>query len=245
MLGENKKHRKEFVMNKLVKRVVTGVITVATVVSMTSITAFAATPSYVNSVGSSTKDISVVDNSGYSVVGNDTTQNKKSTYTNISLADESVTSPCEVYATVAEGAKGYDPDNPQANEDGFVDGAVVVSLPTTLIISGTPNSKGEYIGTGLVKAKGNVAGTTVINVVPDATVTLSSVGKSNITANITTEYTQFALPTSTATGDKLNKHLDYVFNDDCKSVITVKANNVSAGSWNGAFNNNVSLSTVK
>lgn len=232
-------------MNKIVKKVVTGVMAVATVISMSSITAFAATPSYVNSVGSATDDIKIVDDSGYSVTGNDETQSKKSTYTNITLADDSVTSQCQVYATVAEGSKVYDPDNPKANNEGFVDGAVVVSLPTTLIVSGTPNSKGEYIGTGLVKAKGNVAGTTVINVVPDATVTLSSVGKANITANITTEYTQFALPTSTATGDKLNKHLDYVFNDDCKSVITVKANNVSAGSWNGAFNNNVSLSTVK
>ena len=112
-------------------------------------------------------------------------------------------------------------------------------------MSGTPNASGDYIGTGLVKAKGNIAGTTVINVVPDATVTLSTVGKADITADVTTEYTKFALPTSTATGDKLNKHLDYVFNDECQSVITVKANGVTAGSWNGTFNNNVSLSTVE
>lgn len=232
-------------MNKFVKKVVTGVMTVATVISMSSITALAATPSYVNSVGSATEDIKIVDDSGYTVTGKDETQNKKSTYTNITLADETVTSPCEVYATIAEGSKVYDPENPKASEDGFVDGSVVVSLPTTLIVSGTPTASGDYIGTGLVKAKGNIAGTTVINVVPDATVTLSSVGKADITADITTEYTKFALPTSTATGDKLNKHLDYVFNDDCKSVITVKANGVTAGSWNGTFNNNVSLSTVE
>lgn len=232
-------------MNKFVKKVVTGVMTVATVISMSSITAFAATPSYVNSVGSATEDIKIVDDSGYTVTGKDETQNKKSTYTNITLADETITSPCEVYATIAEGSKVYDPENPKASEDGFVDGSVVVSLPTTLIVSGTPNTSGDYIGTGLVKAKGNIAGTTVINVVPDATVTLSSVGKADITADITTEYTKFVLPTSTATGDKLNKHLDYVFNDDCKSVITVKANGVTAGSWNGTFNNNVSLSTVE
>ena len=232
-------------MNKFVKKVVTGVMTVATVISMSSITAFAATPSYVNSVGSATEDIKIVDDSGYTVTGKDETQNKKSTYTNITLADETVTSPCEVYATIAEGSKVYDPENPKADDKGFVDGAVVVSLPTTLIVSGTPNASGDYIGTGLVKAKGNIAGTTVINVVPDATVTLSTVGKADITADVTTEYTKFALPTSTATGDKLNKHLDYVFNDECQSVITVKANGVTAGSWNGTFNNNVSLSTVE
>lgn len=232
-------------MNKFVKKVVTGVMTVATVISMSSITAFAATPSYVNSVGSATEDIKIVDDSGYTVTGKDETQNKKSTYTNITLADETVTSPCEVYATIAEGSKVYDPDNLEANEDGFVDGSVVVSLPTTLILSGTPDISGDYIGTGLVKAKGNIAGTTVINVVPDATVTLSSVGKADITADITTEYTKFALSTSTATGDKLNKHLDYVFNNDCQSVITVKANGVTAGSWNGTFNNNVFLSSYE
>lgn len=232
-------------MNKFVKKVVTGVMTVATVISMSNITAFAATPSYVNSVGSATEDIKIVDNSGYTVTGKDETQNKKSTYTNITLADETVTSLCEVYATIAEGSKVYDPENPKADDKGFVDGAVVVSLPTTLIVSGTPNASGDYIGTGLVKAKGNIAGTTVINVVPDATVTLSTVGKADITADVTTEYTKFALPTSTATGDKLNKHLDYVFNDECQSVITVKANGVTAGSWNGTFNNNVSLSTVE
>lgn len=48
-------------MNKFVKKVVTGVMTVATVISMSSITAFAATPSYVNSVGSATEDCGVYD----------------------------------------------------------------------------------------------------------------------------------------------------------------------------------------
>lgn len=47
-------------MNKFVKKVVTGVMTVATVISMSSITALAATPSYVNSVGSATEDIKIV-----------------------------------------------------------------------------------------------------------------------------------------------------------------------------------------
>lgn len=228
-------------MNRLVKKVVAGVMTVATVLSMSSITAFAST-TYVNSVGSATDDIKIVDNGGYEVVGKDTTQNQKSTYTSIKLADETVTSPCKVYVTVEEGSKVYDPDNPSADEKGFVDGSVVVSLPTTLILSGTPNDSGEYVGTGLVKAKGNVAGSTVINVVPDATVTLNSIGKNSITANIETEYTQFAIPTTNATGDKLNKTLDYVFNDNCKSVITVKTDKATAGSWNGSYNNSVYLS---
>lgn len=230
-------------MNKLVQKIVAGVITVATVVSMSSVTALAST-GYINSVGSATDDIKIVDASDYSVTGIDTTQNKKSTYTNITLADENVTSPCEVYATVAEGSKVYDPTNPKADEKGFVDGSIVVSLPTTLILSGTPDEDGNYTGSGIVKAKGNIAGTTVINVVPDENVTLKSTGKANITASVTTEYTQFALPTSTVTGDKVNKHLDYVFNDTCRSIITVKTNQATAGSWNGTYNNSVFLSTV-
>lgn len=230
-------------MNKIFKKVVAGVITAATIVSMSSITTMAAT-NYVNSVGSVNDDIKIVDNSDYTVIGNDTTQNKKSAYTNITLADKSVTSPCEVYATVAEGSKVYDPTNPKADDTGFVDGSIVVSLPTTLILSGTPDESGNYTGSGVIKAKGNIAGTSVINVVPDSTVTLKSTGKADITANVTTEYTQFALPTSTATGDKLNKHLDYVFNDECKSVVTVKTDKATAGSWSGTYNNSVSLTTV-
>lgn len=230
-------------MNKLVQKIITGVITVAAVASMSSVTALASTD-YINSVGSATDDIKIVDVSDYSVTGIDTTQNKKSTYTNITLADENVTSPCEVYATVAEGSKVYDPTNPKADEKGFVDGSIVVSLPTTLILSGTPDEDGNYTGSGIVKAKGNIAGTTVINVVPDENVTLKSTGKANIIASVTTEYTQFALPTSTVTGDKVNKHLDYVFNDTCRSIITVKTNQATAGSWNGTYNNSVFLSTV-
>lgn len=233
-------------MNKVIKKIVAGVMTAATVVSMSSMTVFAAsTPSYTNSVGSATEDIKIVDNNGYSVTGKDITQNQKSKYTQITLADETVTSPCKVYATVEEGGKVYDPENPKAGDDGFVDGSVVVSLPTTLILSGTPNSSKEYTGSGVIKAKGNVAGTTIINVVPDASVTFSSTGKPNITADITSEYTQFAVPTTTATGEKLNKHLDYVFNDDCKSVVTVKTNKATAGSWSGTYNNSVYLSTVE
>lgn len=38
-------------MNKFIKKVITGVMTVATIVSMSSITAMAASPSYTNSVG--------------------------------------------------------------------------------------------------------------------------------------------------------------------------------------------------
>lgn len=230
-------------MNKLIKKVTTGVLTVITVLSIASTTAFAST-SYVNSIGSAKEDIGILSDSSYTVIGKDATQDKKSTYSNITLADENITSPCEVYATVAEGSKVYDPENPNATDDGFVDGSIVASLPTTIILNGTPNTDGYYEGSGLVKVKGNIAGTTIVNVVPDSTVILSSQGKTDITANINQKYTKFVIPTSTVTGADVNKHLDYTFNDECSTIITIKTNQATAGSWSGSYNNTVSLSTA-
>lgn len=230
-------------MNKIIKKVVAGVLTALTVATITSTTAFASTP-YVNSVGSAKEDINILNDSSYTVIGKDTTQGKKSTYSNIAIADESITSPCEVYATVEEGSKVYDPENPNADDDGFVDGSVIASLPTTIILNGTPNAEGYYEGSGIVKVKGNVAGTTIVNVVPDSTVTLSSQGKTDITASIVQEYTKFVIPTSTVTGADVNKHLDYIFNDECSTIITIKTNQATAGSWSGSYNNTVSLSTA-
>ena len=74
-------------MNKFIKKVITGVMTVSTIVSMSSITAMAPSPSYTNSVGSAVEDIQILGDGEYSVVGNDTNQNKKSAYTNITLAN--------------------------------------------------------------------------------------------------------------------------------------------------------------
>lgn len=231
-------------MNKIIKKVVAGVLTALTVASITSTTAFAST-SYVNSVGSAKEDINILNDNSYTVVGKDTTQNKKSTYSNITLADESITSPCEVYATVEEGSKVYDPENSNADDDGFIDGSVIASLPTTIILNGTPNNEGYYEGSGVVKVKGNIAGTSIVNVVPDSTVTLSSTGKNNIVATISQKYTKFVIPTSTVVGNDVNKHLDYVFNDDCVSTVVVRTNQATAGSWSGAYNNVVSVTTAK
>lgn len=130
-------------MNKTTTKVMAGVLSAITILSASSMTAFAAS-SYVNSTGSATEDIKILDDTSYTVAGQDTTQNKKSTYTKVTLADDSVTSACEVYATIAEGSKVYDPDNPNAGEDGFVDGSIVASLPTTIILSGTADSNAIF-----------------------------------------------------------------------------------------------------
>ena len=128
-------------MTKFTKKIVSGTLAALMLISASSLTAFAASP-YANSVGSATEDIKILDQVDYTVAGQDTTQNKKSTYERITLASDSVVKPCEVYATIAEGSKVYDPTNPEAGEDGFVDGSIIVSLPTTLILDGTPDASG-------------------------------------------------------------------------------------------------------
>ena len=229
-------------MNKLFKKVSVGVLA-ALMVFSTSIPALAST-SYVNSVGSVSEDISVLSDSSYSAVGHDTTQNKKSSYANVELSDESVVQKCEIYATIAEGSKVYDPENPEADEDGFVDGSIIASLPTTIILSGTPDSDGFYKGNGIVKVKGNVSGNTVINIIPDNNVVLSSAGKTDIAADIFQQYTKFVVPDSELSGIDVNKNLNYVFSDECSSVIEIKTNQATAGSWRGNYNNTIYLSSV-
>lgn len=229
-------------MNKLFKKISAGVLAALMVIS-TSIPAFAAT-SYVNSISSVSEDINVLSESSYNVVGQDTAQNKKSSYVNVELTDDSVAQKCEIYATIAEGSKVYDPENPKADDDGFVDGSIIASLPTTIILSGTPDSDGYYKGSGIVKVKGNVSGSTIVNVVPDNQVTLSSAGKTDIAADIFQQYTKFVVPSSELSGNDVNKNLDYVFNEECTSVIEIKTNQATAGSWHGQYNNTVYLSSV-
>lgn len=227
-------------MNKIIKSIMA--VGMCTMTIFSSTTVFAAT--YTNSVGSQAEDISVIDDSGYTVAGQDTTQGKKSEYTTVSIEDATIESPVNVYATVAEGSDVYDPDNPNANDDGWVDGDILVGVPTTLIMSGTPDENGYYVAEGKGKVKGNIAGTTIINVVPDDTVTLSSVGKDNITADITQDYTKFAVPTSTVSGSDVNKNVTASFNTDATFIVNVKTNQATAGSWNGSFNYEISLSTA-
>lgn len=230
--------------NKKLKSIIAGVLSTITIMSMSTV-ALAATPSYVNSVGSQEGDIAVVGNSAYTVVGKDTTQNKKSEYTNITYADEKIVSKCDVYATVAEGSDVYNPSNPDADENGFVNGDIVVSMPVVLVMSGTVDNNGNYVAKGMGKVKGNIAGTTVINVVPDSSFKMSQIGKDDITATVTQNYKKFAIPTSTAIGSDVLKTVTPSFNDDCTFAINVSTNEATAGSWSGSYNNNIFLSTVE
>ena len=204
----------------------------------------ALTASAAPSSGSLGTDIAVLDNSEYDVAGKDTKQNKKSEYELYTLDGDDIISSVNVYATVVDGGDVYDPDNPDADENGFVNGDIQVGVPTTIIVDGTPDSEGYYIGEASGKVKGNISGTTVIKVVPDDEVTLSSEGKNDVTAPIEQDYTQFVVPTSEFSGAKVNKHVTPSFNDKAVFDVSVKTKDLSAGSWQGSFNYNIEVTNT-
>ncbi len=208
---------------------------------LTPTTAFAASTnpdtnkSYENSIASTPEDIAILDDSQYSVTGKDSTQDKSSKYSKETVSEEVFESKCDVYGTIAEGSNVYDPDNPNADEGGFVNGQVVIGVPVEIVISGIPDEQGYYKGEGTIKVKGNIAGTTVINVIPDETVTLSQKGKEDIMASIEQTYEQFVIETSPLSGERVNKNVTAAFNDKATSLVEVKTNQATAGSWSGEF----------
>lgn len=221
----------------------------AAIIALCSFSAYAAThpitgKEYINSIGSSSDDISILDDSQYEVIGNDTTQDKKSSYATYGVTDEEFSSKCDVYATVAEGGKVYDPENPNADENGFVDGTILVGVPVELIISGTPDENGYYVGSAKGKVKGNISGTTVIHVVPENEVTLTQNGKADITASVNQDFTKFTVPTSSLNGADVNKNVTPAFNDNAVFNLEVKTNQATAGSWHGSFTYTISTASI-
>lgn len=88
-------------MKKFVKTLVVGVMATL-IVSASALPTFAAT----NSIGSVATDIGIVDDSNYTVTGNDSTQNKSSEYETVSdfvEATDGKTYQTNVYSTIAEG----------------------------------------------------------------------------------------------------------------------------------------------
>lgn len=223
---------------KTINKFISFVLTLATLLSLT-VPAMAA--DLVNSSGSKATDIAVIDNSSYSVSGSDSNQNKKSEFDTYTYTGDTIVSSVNVYGTIAEGSNVYDPDNLDADENGYVDGKIEVGVPTTIIFSGTADSEGYYVGKSSGRVKGNISGSTVIAVVPDDSFTLSSKGKDDITATVEQDYTQFVVETSELTGDKVNKNVTPSYNDKAVFNVKVKTNEATAGSWKGSFNYNISL----
>lgn len=107
------------------------------------------------------------------------------------------------------------------------DSDLVVSVPTTIILSGTPNEKGEYIGEYSVKASGNIAGDKVVNIEPEEyNIALHQNGRNDKEAIISQDKTSF---TST----------DLENNQTANGKVT--ATNLLAGTWNGTANFELSI----
>lgn len=229
-------------MNKFISTLVAGVMATL-MVTASAMPTFAAT---VNSVGSVATDIGIVADSNYTVTGKDETQNKASEYQTVSdfvEATDGKTYQTNVYATIAEGEDVYDPTNPDADpETGMVDGTVLVSVPKTLVLGQT--SKGVWSGAYTIKVKGNIAGSTVISVVPDASFKMSQIGKSDITVTTNQPKTKFVVEDSTLTGNDVVKGVTASFNDNAVTTGTMSTTEASAGSWEGVCNFTISMYTA-
>ena len=111
------------------------------------------------------------------------------------------------------------------------DSDLVVSVPTTIILNGTPNEKGEYIGEYSVKASGNIAGDKVVNIEPEEyNIALHQNGRNDKEAVISQKKTEF---TST----------DLENNTTANGKVT--ATNLLAGTWNGTANFEISINGTK
>lgn len=139
-------------------------------------------------------------------IGEDTAQNAKTHYTEIAESNAQT----QVYLTVS-------------------DSDLIVSLPTTVIVSGTPDNQGKYVGNYSIGVKGDMAGDKTVNIEPENTnVELKQKGKENKTAAVEQSQTKF-------TADD--------FKNNTNTTGTITAEGLTAGSWNGAFNFNVQSGT--
>ena len=129
-------------------------------------------------------------------IGEDTVQNAKTEYDEVGEGNTST----NVYLTVD-------------NSD------VLVGVPTSIILSGTPDNEGNYTGEYSVKASGDISGDQSVMVEPkEETVSLVQKGKDNTSATITQEKTIF-------TSAELS--------EGATTTGKVTANGLTAGSWNG------------
>lgn len=253
-------------MTKFSKKIAAGAMAFA-VTASACVPAFAAATDYKDSIASVEDDIKILTEEGYNVVGNDETQEQKSAYTSIGKEDtdangqnfvESTYShPCEVYATMREGSNLIDPETGDE-----IDGSILVSVPTKVILSGTPDEAGLNVGEYMVKVKGNIAGTTVITVEPTSNSDtiygggkaldenlvqfyMGQNGKKDIVATVNQDKTKFADAGCTIDDDNLSKTV--MAADSFEDITGVKgtiSTEATAGSWEGLFNFNISMDTV-
>lgn len=142
---------------------------------------------------------SIGSNADNTSLGEDYTFGTKTEYAEVGISDTQT----QVYLTVE-------------------DNNLIASLPTTIIVSGTPNPSGEYIGEYSIGVSGDMAGDKIVTIKPESnTIALKQSGKNDKTAEITQEQTEFD------TSD---------FKNNTTTTGKVTAKQLTAGSWNGVAN---------
>lgn len=219
-------------MNKTIKKVFS--VGCALVMACSSAMPVYAATNYQNSVGSVAEDIT-----NDVMVGQDATQGKQSEYQQVSdfvTAEGAKTYACEVYGTIAEGEDVIGPDGQP------IDGSILVSVPKKVILG--KNTQGDaYEGSYTVKVKGNIAGSTVISVIPDATFTMKQVNKKDITVNVSQPKQRFVCADSTLVGEDVVKGVEAQFNEVAVATGTMSTTQATAGSWNGICNFTIQMAS--
>lgn len=129
-------------------------------------------------------------------VGIDNAQNAKTEYSDTQIDAGNIST--DVYLTVD-------------------DSDIIVSVPTSVVIGGVPDSNGNYTGSYTVSASGDMAADKLVQIKPnDKEIELKQSGKLSKAAIITQERTVFD-------SDDLK--------DNIKSLGTINANGLTAGSW--------------
>lgn len=129
-------------------------------------------------------------------VGVDNAQNAKTEYSDTQIDAGNIST--DVYLTVD-------------------DSDIIVSVPTSVVIGGVPDSNGNYTGSYTVSASGDMAADKLVQIKPnDKDIELKQSGKLSKAAIITQERTVFD-------SDDLK--------DNIKSPGTINANGLTAGSW--------------
>ena len=151
---------------------------------------------------------SVGSTSNDTTIGEDTAQGAKTQYSEIGISDTQT----QVYLTVE-------------------DKDLIASLPTTIIVPGTPTTEGKYVGEYSVGVSGDMSGDKVVTIEPEsANVALKQKGNNDKTASISQKQTVFN------SDDFKNK---------TRTNGAVTADSLTAGSWNGKFNFNIRCQQVQ
>ena len=180
-------------MTKKTKKIVAAFLA-----AMTALAAFPMSALAASSIGSDAGNISV---------GEDTVQNAKTTYEEMTEGNAKT----RVYLTVS-------------------DSDLVVSVPTTIIVSGTPDQNGDYIGEYSVKVSGNMAGDQAVTVTPEnEVINLHQTGKADHDATISQNQTVFNSD-------------DFAANTTTEGKVV--ATGLSAGSWQSKTNFIIEKSNV-